>query len=90
MNTLVWLLPVAGVALVATGIAAVRRRARRRRPLTREEKLAAARQAARGLRRSARRAGPGLSDTESARPNFNWGSYSGGPPTDAGGSGWAD
>ncbi|WP_446215787.1 hypothetical protein [Micromonospora sp. IBHARD004] len=61
------------------------RRARRRRTLTREQKLAAARKAARGLRRTARRAGPGLSDTESARPADNWSSFMGGPPSDVGG-----
>ncbi|MBM0230084.1 MULTISPECIES: hypothetical protein [Micromonospora] len=64
-------------------------RARRRRTLTREQKLAAARKAARGLRRTARRAGPGLSDTESARPTDNWSSFLGGPPSDVGGgTGW--
>ncbi|MFG3690438.1 hypothetical protein [Micromonospora sp. NPDC047740] len=83
----VWaILATLATALLVTAGWRWRVRTRNRRELTREEKLAAARKAADGLRRSARRAGPGLSDTESARPGFNWANYSGGPPSDTGGS----
>ncbi|SBT43687.1 hypothetical protein [Micromonospora auratinigra] len=82
----VWV-AAATVLLALLLVTAGRRwRTRRRAPraLTREEKLAAARVAARGLRRDARRAGPGLATTDSAEPRSNWDSFSGGPPTDAG------
>lgn len=79
------------VTLLVTAGWRWRVRSRSGRELTREERLAAARQAARGLRREARRAGPGLAGTDSAHPRENWSSFSGGPPSDAdsGGSGWS-
>ncbi|MCW3840017.1 hypothetical protein ONA70_07885 [Micromonospora yasonensis] len=83
MPTLIWAsIATLTVALLVTAGWRWRVRTRSGRELTREEKLAAARQAAQGLRRSARRAGPGLSGTDSAHPRENWGTFSGGPPSD--------
>ncbi|OKI77060.1 hypothetical protein [Micromonospora sp. CB01531] len=81
MHPPVWAATTA-LAAVLLAIAGWRMRRRVPRELTREERLAAARQAARGIRRDSRRAGPGLSTTDSAQPGCNWGSYSGGPPSD--------
>ena len=77
MSAPAWAVVVATLFSVLLLTAGWRWRVRTRRELSRQEKLAAARKAARGLRRTARRAGPGLEDPTSTRLSGAWSSVLG-------------